>query len=945
MIRHLFGIGLIGLALPAHAEGTADTGPTQALNSRTLLRVDVLDPSETIFWTGVMTDWEGIDTPVQVEVTGPSGAVLGTYNSGDPIPSLEGAGTYELDPLGLDLWGDPADPLDPVDSGPPDGELDPITTWDVTVDGAAPDRGRLWSLRWKLDSGRFSAPYAMTGSFFGLVDAGDVGRDAVIEMAVSGLTGNSYDVVANGRGATSGAVTANGRSVPLAGWDVEAQHALYLNPPEIASFDAISPVIDAVAFSYDAACGSVASGVVGGLLEFESNVAGTWHLLCDANGDDFYDVSSDDDVHVVGDAMIGPNAISWDGTANDGSPVPAGAYECRVRLTVGEYHFVATDIETAYQGLRMFRVDEDLNRSALPMYWNDIVVQDEAVPMLDGELGLQSSGPLGLDSGDYDLPALANVNSRAWGNFTRFGKGDGNLLDTFTWLLSVDSVVLDIDVSDGVVDRDRDGLLDAEETCVYNTDPALEDTDGDSLTDGDEVLIYGTDPLLEDTDWDGTHDRVEIVLLDLPRDTDGDGIIDALDTDDDDDGILSVDEAFMDSDGDGRLDPYDEDDDGDGVPTVIEGDRDTDGDGFPDRLDADDDGDRLLTKWEDADRSGTPLDDDTDGDGLPNYIDTDDDGDSVPTTVEGFGDAFGNGIQNHLDPDDDEDGVPTILEDPDGDGDPTNDDTDGDGFANYLDHDDDGDTLLTPIEDWNGNGDPTDDDSDGDGVPDYLDADDDDDGLLTEREDLNGDYDPRNDDSDSDGIPDFLDNDDDNDGVPSLIEGAGDTDRDGVPDYLDDDSDGDGLLDADEGEADTDGDGILDFQDDDDDNDGVPSADEAGLDTDQDGTADPYDDDDDGDGLTTAEELEDAAEHGDDPDDDGVPSWLDTDSDDDGESDRDEGRGDVNDNGIPNYLDPYIPDVEVWYEGGCGGCSGTGSTPAPWLATALLALGFMRRRR
>ena len=73
--------------------------------------------------------------------------------------------------------------------------------------------------------------------------------------------------------------------------------------------------------------------------------------------------------------------------------------------------------------------------------------------------------------------------------------------------------------------------------------------------------------------------------------------------------------------------------------------------------------------------------------------------------------------------DHDNDNVPSILEDPDNDGNPRNDDTDGDGTANYLDIDDDGDGKLTRDEDANKDGDPRNDDTDGDGIPDYLDKD------------------------------------------------------------------------------------------------------------------------------------------------------------------------------------------------------------------------------
>ncbi|EGV43930.1 hypothetical protein BZARG_2356 [Bizionia argentinensis JUB59] len=62
---------------------------------------------------------------------------------------------------------------------------------------------------------------------------------------------------------------------------------------------------------------------------------------------------------------------------------------------------------------------------------------------------------------------------------------------------------------------------------------------------------------------------------------------------------------------------------------------DTDGDGIPDYLDEDDDGDNVLTKIELGD-AADPLTNprDTDGDGVPDYLDTDDDNDGVLTINE-----------------------------------------------------------------------------------------------------------------------------------------------------------------------------------------------------------------------------------------------------------------------------------------------------------------------
>lgn len=87
----------------------------------------------------------------------------------------------------------------------------------------------------------------------------------------------------------------------------------------------------------------------------------------------------------------------------------------------------------------------------------------------------------------------------------------------------------------------------------------------------------------------------------------------------------------------------------------------------------------------------------------------------------------------------------------------------------------------------------------------------------------------------------------------------------------------------------------------------VPDKEEGEGDTDEDGIPDYLDPDDDGDGFSTATEKEDGETYGMDNDGDGKPVWLDTDSDGDGFSDEEEGGGDTDDDGIPGYLDPNEP--------------------------------------
>jgi hypothetical protein len=168
------------------------------------------------------------------------------------------------------------------------------------------------------------------------------------------------------------------------------------------------------------------------------------------------------------------------------------------------------------------------------------------------------------------------------------------------------------------------GFLISEISATATT--MTDDTDGDGLTDAQEAVLL-TSPTNPDTDGDGIRDNVEVGANVLaPIDTDMDGKIDALDTDDDNDTILTKDEL-----GAG----------GAAAP------QDTDADGKKNYLDADDDNDTILTKTEIADATKAGLTDDVDGDGKKNYLDTDADGDTTLDKDES-GDVNANGVADYL---------------------------------------------------------------------------------------------------------------------------------------------------------------------------------------------------------------------------------------------------------------------------------------------------------
>ena len=413
-----------------------------------------------------------------------------------------------------------------------------------------------------------------------------------------------------------------------------------------------------------------------------------------------------------------------------------------------------------------------------------------------------------------------------------------------------------------------------------STSQLVEDTDDDNdgWSDVDENSC-GTDPLDSN---------------DIPSDSNGNGVCDAIEGDDfDGDGIPN------DSDPDDDNDGYD--DDYDAFPLDPTEWDDADGDGIGSNTDTDDDGDG-WSDLEEADcltdaSSAFSVPEDYDGDWVCDIVDVDDDNDGVDDDYDcapydaSISSLDCNGVcggSSSLDACGVCDGDDSTCTDcagvPNGDavidacGVCTNDpsscgiDSDEDGV------DDDDDAFPDDSTEWA--------DTDGDGVGDNADTDDDDDGWSDQDEVVCGsellDSGSVPADSDADGECDALDPDDDDDGVvdsddafPSNPTEWADTDGDGIGNNADGDDDGDGWGDSTESDCgsdpmngevspkDIDGDGACNIQDPDDDGDGVADENDAfpldnaeWLDTDGDGLGDNSDQDDDGDQFVDEYESE-----------------------------------------------------------------------------------------
>jgi len=230
------------------------------------------------------------------------------------------------------------------------------------------------------------------------------------------------------------------------------------------------------------------------------------------------------------------------------------------------------------------------------------------------------------------------------------------------------------------IDDDNDGIEDVDD--ISPLVPDLEaDNDGDGVPNVNEIKVgsnHNDEHDFVDSDNDGLPDYVEFKQGTDPNDPsdvldlDSDGVVNKLDEDDDNDGVVDSEDAFpldaseqLDFDGDGIGNNQDIDDDNDKVTDVSDpfplndaenSDRDLDGIG--DNEDLDDNNNGILDSVEEAD------DGDIDADNILNKDDQDIDGDGVANDMDAFPydpnefyDNDNDGVGDYRDTDDDNDGI------------------------------------------------------------------------------------------------------------------------------------------------------------------------------------------------------------------------------------------------------------------------------------------------
>lgn len=176
---------------------------------------------------------------------------------------------------------------------------------------------------------------------------------------------------------------------------------------------------------------------------------------------------------------------------------------------------------------------------------------------------------------------------------------------TFDSIQPPEPFTIQLNNENEIVYRTYDGQLSGQAYFCAEVPPSSPKvTEEYTTTSGGSVTLNMT--ITEENDNDGVDSAEEDLngngnLMD--DDTDGDEAWNAIDPDDDNDNVSTVDEIG-------------------GPDTLPEDYPDTDGDGIPNYLDEDDDNDGILTRNEDLDMDLNPRNDGIGGsDQLPNYLD------------------------------------------------------------------------------------------------------------------------------------------------------------------------------------------------------------------------------------------------------------------------------------------------------------------------------------
>jgi hypothetical protein len=446
-LTRLLSVGLLilGLSLsftgpaPAKAEGTEQFNTAQALASSTVLYADILTAGETIN-ISVCTDtnisiWNTNGTPAIIGddtalVT--SAAFTANLTCGSALPNPI-TNPYKYTPASIGTYR--------IQLSSSQARYDiSVTANSSTNPNPTLAGGRVWSYRWDLNTGAFTLASATDVDMYVLVPASQSGQSFVYKLDLNRFAGNAYSLAANSLGLDA---PYSGISATQASSTVTPEFPIYLGfPGKAGSANTSTPTVTNARFLDDANGDNIFSpnGTVGvqdtGNFKFDTNISnGNYAITIDTNQDGVYGTG---DRLLLGKASLGSNSVNWDGKYPNGSPVGVGVYHAQITVRTGEYHFIASDVETSGgttdsgvtwgNGLTIYRAINASTNQNTTVYWDDLTE-------LSGSSDATANVPTGVTSGSL---ADANHDGKAdgfhtWGTFTSNSVGNNNNIDTYVY--------------------------------------------------------------------------------------------------------------------------------------------------------------------------------------------------------------------------------------------------------------------------------------------------------------------------------------------------------------------------------------------------------------------------------------------------------------------------------------------------------------------------------
>lgn len=285
--------------------------------------------------------------------------------------------------------------------------------------------GKIFSYYWQIYTDSFGQLAATSTTLYTLTDGGFTDTNYVWALLLNEFSGYQYMISANDIGLHapySGMSVAASEPLPSTKYPVYLSYPTAANPKpapiQIPNFvPGKEPIFtneseDADFFNPDLS--------EKGAFIFTPDVTGTYAVIVDTNSDGIY---GDNDTVLIGSMTKNVEVTQlWTGKDSSDNSLPQGEYGSQVELRVGEYHFVAKDVETSGgdvdNGLTILQATSEHILEGTYIYWDD-----------KSRLGFESKlSPLTLTS-------LAENGSHrhSWGNFTSGGMGNNTYIDTYVY--------------------------------------------------------------------------------------------------------------------------------------------------------------------------------------------------------------------------------------------------------------------------------------------------------------------------------------------------------------------------------------------------------------------------------------------------------------------------------------------------------------------------------